>query len=310
MSTPSDFLLLDAAPLAAVVLSASTLALLGSFLVLQRRAMIGDAMAHSVLPGLVVAFVLTGSRAPLPMFLGALAAALFASLAISALTRFARVEPTAAIGVVFTTLFALGVLLVETTGARNVDLDLDCVLSGQLELLFWPIERGASPWSAASLAALPQPIFTLSATLVATLVIVVIGWRLLRASLFDPQFASTRGLRPGLVRAALLLLTTATVIASFEALGSILVIALLTCPPAAARLVTQRLSSYVLLSATFGAVAGLAGYALATRAAPLAFGSAIDASGTVAATAGAILIATALYTTFSARPKSGAPSHP
>lgn len=310
MAIPEDFFLLDAAPLAAVVLSASTLALLGSFLVLQRRAMIGDAMAHSVLPGLVVAFVLTGSRAPLPMFLGALGAALVASLAISALTKHARVEPTAAIGVVFTTFFALGVLLVETTGARNVDLDLDCVLSGQLELLFWPIEHGASPWSAASLAALPQPIFTLAATLLATLVTLAFGWRLLRASLFDPQFASTRGLRPGLIRGVLLLLTTATVIASFEALGSILVIALLTCPPAAARLVTQRLSSYVILSATLGAAAGLAGYAIATLAAPVVIGSAVDASGTVAATAGCILLATALSTTLSRRPSSCADATP
>jgi manganese/zinc/iron transport system permease protein len=297
VASPSDFLLLDAAPLAAVVLSATTLALLGSFLVLQRRAMMGDAMAHSVLPGLVVAFILTGSRAPLPMFLGALGAALFASLAISALTRYARVEPTAAIGVVFTTLFALGVLLVETSGARNVDLDLDCVLSGQLELLFWPIQQGASPWSAASLTALPQPIFTLSVTLAATLAVVFFGWRLLRAMLFDPQFAGTRGLRPGAIRTALQLLTTAAVIASFEALGSILVIALLTCPPAAARLLTQRLGSYVMLSAALGATAGFTGYALATHAAPLVIGSAIDASGTVAATAGAILISAAFYVT-------------
>ena len=145
---------------------------------------------------------------------------------------------------------------------------------------------------------------TLSATLGATVLTVFVGWRLLRASLFDPQFASTRGLRPGMVRAALLLLTTAAVIASFEALGSILVIALLTCPPAAARLVTQRLSSYVLLSAALGAAAGLLGYALATRAAPLVIGSAIDASGTVAAAAGAILVATAALKTLSTGPKS------
>lgn len=286
---PGDFLVLDAAPLAAVVLAASTLALLGSFLVLKRQAMIGDAMAHSVLPGLVIAFVITGSRAPGPMFLGALGAALFASLAIAALTRYARVEPTAAIGVVFTTLFALGVLLVETTGARNVDLDLDCVLSGQLELLFWPIERGASPWSVESLAKLPQALLTLGAMWVTSLTAVLIGWRLLRATLFDRPFTKARGLRPGLVRGALLVLTTGTVVASFEALGSILVIALLTCPPAAARLLTRGLGSYVALSAALGASAGVIGYGFATRGAPLFIGGTIDASGCVAATAGLIL---------------------
>lgn len=304
IAVPDDFLVLDAAPLAAVVLAACTLALLGSFLVLQRKAMIGDAMAHSVLPGLVLAFVLTGSRAPGPMFLGALGAALFASLAISALTRYARVEPTAAIGVVFTTLFALGVLLVEVTGARNVDLDLDCVLSGQLELLFWPIERGASPWSPESLARLPEPLVTLGAMWVASFATVLVGWRLLRAALFDRPFSSARGLRPGLVRGLLLLLTTGTVVASFEALGSILVIALLTCPPAAARLLTRSLGAYVALSAALGATAGLAGYAFATRIAPLFIGGTIDASGSVAATAGLILAIAAAISILQ-KPSSG-----
>lgn len=299
----NDFLVLDAAPLAAVVLAACTLALLGSFLVLQRQAMIGDAMAHSVLPGLVVAFIITGSRTPAPMFAGALSAAVLASLAISALIRYTRVEPTAAIGVVFTTLFALGILLVETTGARNVDLDLDCVLSGQLELLFWPMERGASPWTAESLARLPQPLITLTIMWSLSLVTVVFGWRLIRAAVFDRAFAQARGLRPGLIRAALLLLTTATVVASFEALGSILVIALLTCPAAAARLLTQRLGAYVSLSAALGATSGLLGYFLATRSAPLLIGGPIDASGTVAAVAGTIL-AVAACTTALRRPDS------
>ncbi len=293
IASPSQFIVLDAAPLAAVVFAACTLALLGSFLVLQRQAMIGDAMAHSVLPGLVVAFVMTGSRTPAPMFAGALAAALLASLAIGGLTRYARVEPTAAIGVVFTTLFALGVLLVETTGARNVDLDLDCVLSGQLELLFWPIERGASPWTTESIARLPQALLTLAGMWAVSLAAVLLGWRLLRAAVFDRGFAESRGLRPGLIRGALLVLTTATVVASFEALGSILVIALLTCPPAAARLLTQRLGTYVALSAALGACAGVVGYMFATRGAPFLFGGAIDASGSVAATAGLLLVGAA-----------------
>ncbi|MFT5734040.1 MAG: manganese/zinc/iron transport system permease protein [Planctomycetota bacterium] len=303
IASPSDFLVLDAAPLAAIVLAASTLALLGSFLVLQRQAMIGDAMAHSVLPGLVIAFVVTGSRAPGPMFTGALSAALFASLAINALTRYARVEPSAAIGVVFTTLFALGVLLVETTGARNVDLDLDCVLSGQLELLFWPIQRDASPWSQESLAALPQALLTLAALFATSIVTVFFGWRLLRATIFDRTFTKARGLHPGLVRGGLLLFTTATVVASFEALGSILVIALLTCPPAAARLLTRRLGPYVVLSAALGAAAGLVGYLLATRGAPAIFGGTIDASGTVAATAG-LFLALAAVASLIRRPRA------
>ncbi|MEM8712768.1 MAG: metal ABC transporter permease [Planctomycetota bacterium] len=293
---PVSFWILDAAPLFGVVAAACTLALLGSFLILQRQAMVGDAMAHSVLPGLVIAFVVTGSRAPLPMFIGALSAALIASLLIQGLTRIAGVEPTAAIGVVFTTLFALGVLLVETTGARNVDLDLDCVLSGQLELLFWPLPQGAAPWSPTALAKLPTPIVTLGALMLASFATVLWFWKLIRASLFDRHFGYARGLRPGFVRGGLLLATTATVVASFEALGSILVIALLTGPPAAARLLTQRMGPYVTMSACLGAAAGLIGYVIATRVAPYFVGGAIDASGTVAATAGVFVGLAALYT--------------
>lgn len=295
LRSTTSFWILDAAPLFAVVAAACTLALLGSFLVLQRQAMVGDAMAHSVLPGLVVAFVVTGSRAPLPMFVGALTAALLASVLIQALTRVAGVEPTAAIGVVFTTLFALGVLLVETTGARNVDLDLDCVLSGQLELLFWPLPKDAAPWSAAALSRLPTPVITLGALMLTSFAAVLWFWKLIRASLFDRHFGYARGLRPELVRGGLLLATTATVVASFEALGSILVIALLTGPPAAARLLTRRMGPYVATSAALGASAGLVGYLIATRVAPHFVGGAIDASGTVAATAGLFVGIAALF---------------
>ena len=139
-----EFMTLDLMPLVAVTASAATLALLGSFLVLRRQAMLGDAMAHSVLPGLVVAFLVTGSRSAGPMFLGASAAAALTGLTIAAIIRHGRVERSAAIGLVYTTMFALGVLLLEVNGGSNVDLDVDCVLSGQLELMFW---NAPASWS-------------------------------------------------------------------------------------------------------------------------------------------------------------------
>ena len=108
-----EFLTLDLMPLVAVTASAATLALLGSFLVLRRQAMLGDAMAHSVLPGLVAAFLVTGSRDAGPMFLGATAAAALSGLTIAAIIRHGRVERSAAIGLVYTTMFALGVLLLH-----------------------------------------------------------------------------------------------------------------------------------------------------------------------------------------------------
>lgn len=289
-----EFMALDLVPLVSVTLAAAALSLLGSFLVLRRQAMLGDAMAHSVLPGLVIAFLVTGLRSPLPMLAGALGAALLATAAISAITRFGRVEQTTAIGLVYTTLFALGVFLVETAGPRNVDLDIDCVLSGQLELLFWSVpERWSDALARESLATLPDATVALAVVLVVSVSVVVAAWPLLRAVTFDPTFSQTRGLRPGVVSTALLVLTTAAIVASFDALGSILVIALLTCPPATARLVTDRLGRYVALSAALGAGAGVAGYLGATRLAPLVVGGAVDASGSVAALAGATLLTTA-----------------
>lgn len=289
------FLTLDLAPLLAVTLAAATLGLLGSFLVLERRAMLGDAMAHSVLPGLVAAFLITGTRDPLAMFAGALAAAGLASAAIGFITRYGRVDSQTAIGVVFTSLFALGILGVEVSGSRNVDLDLDCVLSGQLELLFWrPPATYTELFSLPALLSLPREVLTLGALAVFTPAFIALIWKPLEASTFDRTYARTRGLRPRFVRGSLFALTTVTIVASFEALGSILVVALLTCPAAAARLRGGRLASFVCTSALLGAASGVVGYLLATQLAPTLWGGSIDASGTVAALSGVILGATAL----------------
>ena len=292
-----EFMTLDLMPMVAVTASAATLALLGSFLVLRRQAMLGDAMAHSVLPGLVVAFLLTGSRAAGPMFLGAAAAAALSGAAIGAIIRYGRVERSAAIGLVYTTMFALGVLLLELNGGANVDLDVDCVLSGQLELMFW---NAPTTWAEVlegpSLAGLPPQPLRLVGLLAASCTAVVAGWPLLRAVAFDAPFARSRGLHPSAASAGLMTLTILAIVLSFDAVGSILAIALLTCPPATARLLTDRMGPYVLLSVGLGAAAGLLGYLLATRAAPLLLGGSVDASGTVAALSGLGLLAAAACT--------------
>lgn len=292
-----EFLTLDFAPLLAVTLSAGTLGVLGAFLVLRRRAMIGDALAHSVLPGLVIAFLITGTRTPFPMFMGAFAAAGLATLAISTIARFGRVDPSTSIGVVFTTLFALGILLVEISGARNVDIDLECVLSGQLELLFW---RAPDQWSelfsSHAIKGLPAELRTIVILAALTPLVLMGAWRLIRLTTFDPVHARTRGLLPSVVQGALFVLTTMAIVASFGSLGSILVIALLICPAATARLVTHHLHSFVLLSGAIGVGCGALGYIAATRLAPVLLGNSVDASGTVAALSGAVLAVAAIRT--------------
>ena len=286
-----DFIRLDLVPLATVSAAAGLLSLLGALLVLDRRALIGDAMAHSVLPGLVVAYALTGTRDAVPMFTGALIASLVAALASHAIQRYGRVDATAAIGVVFTTLFALGIVLVELTGARNVDIDLECVLAGQLELLFWSPPNGAGPLEITS--SLPRETRTLGALGVLVPCALVWFWHPVRATLFDTAFARVGGARPGLVRSATLAATTVVLVASFEALGSILVIALLTCPAATARLVARTTHGYVLGAVALGLLSAVLGYTLATALARPILGFSVDASGSVAAVAGLLLATTA-----------------
>jgi len=295
----ATFWQLDAAPLAALVLSSVSLAILGCFLVLRRQALFGDALAHAVLPGLVVAWLITGSRGPLAMFLGALGAGLVTSVLTLVVTRYGRVERGAALGVVFTGLFALGVLLIETTGARQVDLDIGCVLSGQLELLVWPgIEGPRDLLRGATWRSLPHSVPALALVLLATVAFVVGARRPLALAIFDPRFARTIGARPGLCGGALYALVTVAVVASFEAVGSILVVGLLVSPAATLRLAAPRsaasLGAFVGGAAALGLATALAGYGIAVGLAPLAGLGTLDAAGTVTALGGVVLGVAAL----------------
>lgn len=232
-----DFLRLDFSPMLAAMLAGGTCGLLGSFLVLRRESLLGDALSHAVLPGIVAGFALTGLRSAIPMLLGALAAALLATIAITWIRRAARMEAGAATGLVFTAFFALGLVLLEVTGARNADLDVDCVLFGQLETLVWLEATGlASLLDPAALAGLPRQLGLLVTVALAACAFVVAFWRPLKLLCFDPDFARSLGLRMGRWEMLLNLMIAAAAVAAFEAVGSILVIALLVCPAVALRL--------------------------------------------------------------------------
>jgi manganese/zinc/iron transport system permease protein len=291
------FLQLDLPPLLAALLAGGTCGLLGSLLVLRRESLIGDALAHAVLPGIVLGFALSGLRAGLPMMAGALVAALLAVAAIGLVRRAARLEPGAATGAVFTTFFAAGLLGLELTGARDVDLDLDCVLFGQLETLVWPAAAG---WGAlvdpAALGALPRQIGLLAGTAVVATLAVALCWRPLKLLCFDPGYAAVLGLPVRWLETGLSLLVAAAAVAAFEAVGSILVVALLVCPAAALRLLTDRFGTQVLGGAALGmGLAGL-GYALAGPV-PAALGAsfALNAAGVIGTLGGLAVASAALW---------------
>jgi manganese/zinc/iron transport system permease protein len=277
------FLQLDLPPLLAALLAGGTCGLLGSLLVLRRESLIGDALAHAVLPGIVLGFALTGMRAGLPMLAGALAAALLAVAAIGTVRRAARLESGAATGAVFTVFFALGLVGLEVSGARTVDLDLDCVLFGQLETLVWPMATGwGSLADATALAALPRPLGLLAVVAAVAAAAVALCWRPLKLLCFDPGFAAVLGLPVRGLELGLSLLVAAAAVAAFESVGSILVVALLVCPAAALRLLTDRFGTQVLGGAALGAGLGALGYALAgPLPAALGLGLSLNAAGVI-----------------------------
>jgi manganese/zinc/iron transport system permease protein len=294
--TLRDFLMLDLPPLLAALMAGGTCGLLGSFLVLRRESLVGDALSHAVLPGIVLGFAITGARSGLPMLAGAMAAGLLAVVLIAFVQRAARLDPGAAIGAVFTTFFAVGLVLLETTGARSVDLDLDCVLFGQIETLVWTGgESLASLVDPEALASLPRQLGLLAGVMAVVGLSVAALWRPLQLICFDPGYAAALGLPSRALEIALALLVAAAAVAAFEAVGSILVVAMLVCPAAALRLLTDRYRTQVLGGAALGAALGGVGYALAGPV-PAALGLelSLNAAGVIGTLGGLVVAAAAV----------------
>lgn len=289
--TVLSFLQIDLPAGLTAVLASTVCAMLGNFLVLRRQALIGDAVSHAVLPGIVAGFLIAGSRATLPVMAGAAAAAGLAALAIEAVRRLGRIEAGASMGVVFTILFAFGVVLMEQAAARAVDLDADCVLYGQLEDVLWLAPTGwASLIDPVALADLPRELLTLAGLNLLTAGLIAVFWKELKITSFDPALATAMGIPASLFHYGLVLFLALAAVASFEAVGSILVIAMLVCPAAAARLLTDRYGRQFGLSVALGAGSGLVGYASAGPV-PLWLGwdLAFNAAGMISVVAGIVL---------------------
>lgn len=284
-------------------------ALAGNFLVLRREALLGDALSHAVLPGIVVGFLLSGTRAALPMILGAAGAAILAAVLVHFVRRYGRVEPGAALGVVFTVMFALGVVMLEQGAAHRVDLDPDCVLYGQLETVIWLAAEGPSSLvDPAALAQLPRELVTLVVAFLILSALAAWFWKEIQISTFDPELATSLGIPGNVFRFGVTLAAAVATVVSFEAVGSILVVAMLVCPAAAARLIANRYGSQLAVTLAIAAITSVVGYAAAAFG-PAALGApiALNAAGMIAALAGLVLGLAALFTRYGGplrRPKS------
>ncbi len=245
------------------------------------------------LTGIVAAFLVTGAAAAWPMMLGAAAAALVAVALIETIRRLGRLEPGAAMGVVFTAMFAAGVLLLERSDTSGVHLDVEHALYGNLESLIWFDATGwASLADPAALAGLPPQMTRLALTLLAAALFVGLFWKELAISTFDPGHAEAIGIPTRALGLGLTSMTAIAAVAAFDAVGSIIVISMFICPPAAARLMTNRLGRQVAWSVVFALISAVAGYVIAGYG-PLWFGArdAVSAAGMIATVSGLILAA-------------------
>ncbi len=244
----------DTAIVATGAIAAMSCALPGCFLLLRRSSMMGDAISHTVLPGIAAAYLLTGSRDSLPMFVGAIVVGVLTALLIQAVQRGGQVEEGAAMGVVFTSLFALGLVMIRRA-ADHVDLDPSCVLYGALELA--PLDTvSVGGWD------IPRAAISSGALLLINAVFIGIFYKELKLCAFDPGYARTQGIRVGALNLALMTLIAATTVAAFESVGSILVIAMLIVPAATAYLMTDRLPIMLVGSLVFGALSAALGHGM------------------------------------------------
>lgn len=239
-------------------LTAVACSLVGTFLLLRRMSMMGDAISHAVLPGLALAFLISQSRASLPMMAGAAIVGLLTTAMVQWVHRAGRVDEGASMGVVFTILFAIGLVLLRVS-ADAVDLDPNCVLYGALE--YTPLKK-THLWS----WSIPSAVIPIGAVFLLNLFCITLLYKEFKIAAFDPGLATTMGINANLMHYLLMALVALTTVAAFESVGSILVIAMLIVPAATAHLLTDRLSVLLILSALIGAMSALLGHLLALSA--------------------------------------------
>lgn len=230
--------------------------LLGCYLILRKMAMVGDAISHAVLPGIVIAYLLSGTRESVVMLIGAIAIGLFSTFMIEFLHRTARLQTDAAIGVTFTWLFAAGVIMLSLF-AGQVDLDQECVLYGEIAYVpldIMPIVAGLE---------MPRVTLVMSVVLVIIVTFIILCYKELLLTTFDPHYAAAVGISTLVWHYLLMGLVSLTTVAAFESVGAILVVAFLIAPAATAYLLTHDFKKMLWISALIGIMAAVGGYYLA-----------------------------------------------
>ncbi|WP_059104252.1 metal ABC transporter permease [Shouchella shacheensis] len=228
-----------------------TCGIVGVYLILRRMAMMADAISHTVLLGIVLAFMITHTLEGVHMLIGATLVGILTTFLVQWFHS-KGVQHDASIGVVFTTLFAVGVILIATQ-VGNAHLDVKHALMGEIAFI---------PWNTTEVFGIGIPVATLMLFLVFTVVTfcVLAFYKEWKITAFDPALAASIGLPVAFLHYLFMTLVSITTVASFDAVGAIMVVAMLITPAAAAYLWTDRLSVMLFLSAFFGIFSAVAGY--------------------------------------------------
>jgi len=238
------------------VVVAIACAIPGVFLVLRKMALISDAISHSILPGIVIGFFITQDlNSPLLILLAAFTGVVTVVL-VEMIQKTGLVKEDTAIGLVFPALFSIGVILIAKN-ANDVHLDVDAVLLG--ELAFAPFDRLIL--SGMDLG--PKSVWVMGVILIVTLVMLYLFFKELKVSTFDSGLSSALGFSPLIMHYGLMSVSSVTVVGAFDAVGAILVVALMIAPAATAYLLTSDLKKMLYLSIGIGVFSALAGYWLA-----------------------------------------------
>lgn len=292
-----DFFLISFTPLLTGLFSALSCTLVGNILVLRKQAMLSDTISHVVLPGIVISYLIFESLASYFMLLGAAIAGLTAVGTMSVLRLYTSMDNSAAMATTLSVFFAIGVLMIEITAGGNVHLDVEHALYGNLESLIWiDGENFLSLFDPIALQTIPAELMRAIMGFVLIALSTWVFWRYLVVFTFDETFAALSGVPVWLISAGLAVAATVAAIVAFDAVGSIIVVSMFVCPPAAARVLTNVLRNQVVLSLLFAALSAVFGYAIAGYVPILlGFETSISAAGTIATLSGVILASAILF---------------
>ncbi|MBI69119.1 MAG: iron ABC transporter [Phycisphaerae bacterium] len=263
-------------------LCASACALPGTLLVLRRMSLMGEAISHTVLPGIAIAFLVTGTRDPISMFIGAIVIGILTALFVHVIQTYGKVEIGASIGIVFTVLFAFGLILIRQA-LDHVHIDPDCVLYGSIEFAYFEQEDLFGYM-------VPRSFIINGAMLLVNALLLLLFYKEMKIASFDHALAKSQGFKPELMHYVLMTMTAVTAVAAFESVGSILVVAMFIVPPATAYLLTDRYWMLMVIAIIVACLSSVIGH-LSAITVPTWFGfSGTVTSGAMTVAAGALFV--------------------